>query len=290
MYFKKRVLFFLYFYRILGREKRFSFLRIMGYLFLGYVMSRNFDVALLVPNTLVLVGILMFAFSLNDFWDFKASKEENTIGVEIKKGTLSEKRALLYIISPLALTGILIYLLIFVYHFPLVNPFYWVLGSMLLLVSYSAPPLRLKEKPLLSYIAASTAVVVLFFQGYSLTGSMNFEIGLFGALLFLFQAYMHNLHVLGDFYKGDSVKHVTKEFALKLLPIIPVISFAFSALFILINPVFGITTVFSLIRIWSWRKGTTNININKIRKNLFGSHVLVYELLLYGLAGILHLI
>lgn len=271
-----------YFYRILGKEERFSFLRFFGYLLLGYVLSQNADFLAMGVSAFAVCGILMYGFSLNDYWDFKKEAEENTIASVLRNRVLGDGAVRALILLPLGFAALLIALLVVLMEVPAVRIIPWAAIGTALLTFYSLPPVRFKDRPGGSYLVSGLGGVILFFQAYTLGRTPEAHIVLFTVLLFLFQLWLHNLHVLGDFYKGDTVFAVTRKSAMRLLRLIPLTSFVLAVLFSLVNPVFLATAIFSLFRVWSWRDAGPNTNVNLLRRNLLGPHLALYEFLVYG--------
>lgn len=79
---------FLRLYRLAAGAGKVSSIRPIGYSLLGYAVARNGSVPPIVLNTIVVTGVLMFAYSLNDYYDHVGGGESNFLGDAISGGML----------------------------------------------------------------------------------------------------------------------------------------------------------------------------------------------------------
>lgn len=274
---------FLYFYRIINWENKISGVRPIGYTIFGYLMAGTFSFLPLFLNTLAIFGALIFCYGLNDYFDWKLQKEKNFLSYKLKKKELTKKEALeyyflsLFLFLPFFIITSKISLILF-------------LAGFLLILFYSIKPIRFKKIKFLGFIFPPLAVSLLFLEGYSILGALSLNIYLLAILIFIFQCYLETLHVLED----STIKEETKKIknarnVEKLAKNLPLVSFAVSLFFSFINPVFLITSFFSMVRFFSIRKINAKREIIKIRRNVFSLKWSLYEFLIYSILGVLNL-
>lgn len=274
---------FLYFYRIINWENKISGVRPIGYTFFGYLMAGTFSFLPLFLNTLAIFGALIFCYGLNDYFDWKLQKEKNFLSYKLKNKELAKKEALEYYFLPLA------FLVPFFFIASILSLIIFWIGFLLILF-YSVKPIRFKKIKFLGFIFPPFAVSLLFLEGYSVLGVFNLNIYLLAILIFIFQCYLEAFHVLED----SKIKEETKKIKNiknieKIVKNLPLFSFALSISFSFINPVFLITSLFSMIRFFSLRRIDTKREINKIRRNVFLPQWSLYEFLIYGIFSLLGL-
>lgn len=275
---------FFYFYRILDWGGKTSFLRLFLYTALGYLMAGNFNPLLILLNSLAVFGVLAFWYSQNNYYDWKIIKEENFLSYKIRKGDLNEKKSKIYIFSPL----ILCVSLFGIVFFNLISPLIFILFFLLALI-YNQPPIRIKEKSFWGFFIPIIIAPLLFLQGYFLLEGVSLNIFLFTILLLIFQSYAEVIHTLEHSLVKEEKKRIGQKNLLKLLKVIPLISFLISFLFSFHNLIFFITSFFSFVRLFSL-KGFRVENTAKIRRNIFLPQWSLYEFLIYGAFGAFHLI
>lgn len=272
---------FLYFYRIANWKTKISSLRPLGYLFFGYLIASHFEPIPLFFNSIAVIGVLVSSYSLNDYFDWKTQKEDNFLSGSIKAKKLSDKQALFFSLLPLLFTAGLVFvksqlsLILFVF-------------GLFLAFAYSSPPLVLKQRGFFGLITAPLASVILFLQGFLILGQLNQNVVLLVIILLSFQFQSDLLHILDDSLTKEVVKKLNQQKALLWLKHLPLVSLFISLIFSLINPIFIISIVFSLIRYLALRDFKL-IDVKKTRRNLFSAELSLYEFGIYGLLAILGL-
>jgi hypothetical protein len=271
----------LYFYRILNWENKISGARPIGYTIFGYLMVGSFVFLPLFLNTLAIFGALIFCYGLNDYFDWKIQKEKNFLSEKIKNKELTEKKALVLYCLPL---------LFFIPFFLIAPTFSLIIfgTGFLLILFYSLAPLRFKKRKILGFILPPIAALLLFLEGYSILGNFNLNIFLLAVLIFIFHCYLEALHVLED----STVKEETKKIkntksVVTLIKTLLIISFVVSLVFSFFNPLFLITSFFSLVRLSTIRKINIIKKIKALRRNIFSFQWSLYEFLIYALLGML---
>ena len=274
----------LYFYRIRAWGNKLTSWRPIGYTLLGYLMAGRFEFLPIFFNSLAVFGTLAFSFSLNDYFDWKIQEEDNFLAIQVQQKKLTEKLALIYCFLPL----LFLPFILFVYSGTAIFLF---LTFFLLVLFYSLPLIRLKQKKLLGFLASPLGAVILFLQGYSVLSYpyfSNLNIFLLAVIIFLFQCYLEILHIIKDSFDMNEIKEMNLERALKLKWQFPLFSLFVSLIFSFFSPFFLITSLFSIVRMGMARKANI-YNIPKMRANLFSPVLSLYEFGFYGVLGIFHL-
>lgn len=286
--------FFPRFYRVAGWNEREGFLpSVIIYTLLGYAIAARFDalaIQHMLINTVVIVAIFMYTFSINDFFDFLLAGEENFMGEKIGRGELSKRRAFVYCHIPLVSLPLLI----------LINPFSAVLALISLSIAflYSSPPIRLKER--FGLVVPPAVMPIIFLQAHILLAPLSIE----AMMLALFVFFFHLRHevsynmVLGS--KGIS-RALIRQYGIKKITrvykMIPIFSLIFSLLFVLLGYIiFAITSIFSIVK-YMYARGVdekTDLSVlndsapwKKLR--FPGLPVSAYEFGIYGILGLLRL-
>ena len=278
----------LYFYRILGWEGKMTGLGSLGYTILGYSLAGKFQFLPLFLNILIVFFGILFAFSINNYYDWKIQKERNFLGEKIREGKISQRLALFFCLLPL-IFGLLI--LAIVLKFNLISSLSAVLLIFLFLLTffYASPPLRLKNRKFLGFFSVPLGGFLIFLQGYFVFGKINFNFILLAILIFLFEIYLEVLHNLEDSLIKEEPKKIKTEMALKLLKILPLTSLFVSLAFSFYNLIFLNTSFFSLLRLFSLENFKIE-KIHQIRSNFFSLPLSFYEFFIYGVFGLFHLI
>lgn len=260
----------LYFYRLKTWRNKLSCLRFLGYPAIGFALSPTINPWKAGLDTLAIVGVSMFAYTINDYFDFKRLGEENFLSRWMKQGA-SERKILGTTFLPLSLFPLVI----------LMNSlsFLTLLTILLLTSAYSAPPLRLKERRGGALIPPLCAPLLMFQAHVSLSPSPSLEVLLLSPILFLFQSYMECLHILDVKPRPGRI--------LTTLKAIPLGSIFLSAIFSLLNPIFLVTLTSSVIRAWGVRHVGPETDFLKLRSNVLGKAVFGEELLGYVGVGLL---
>jgi len=95
-------------YRVKRWGKKLPFTRFLGYPLLGMAMGPegalpSFPFLLYLVDGLAVTGILMFSYSLNDYFDFLLEGDSNYLGECLGAGRLTRRQALSLILLPLLL-------------------------------------------------------------------------------------------------------------------------------------------------------------------------------------------
>jgi len=268
---------YLYFYRVLNWENKVSGTRPIGYTVLGFLMAGNPDFLRLLFLCLAELGALMCTYALNDYFDWKIQKERNFLSSKIQEKQLTEKHALFLAWIPATLCVFIVFV-----GSPL--PMVLFLSGVLLVLFYSSPPLRLKEKGILGFLVPPIAIFIHFLRAYLIFNVIGSEIIFLSVLIFLFQGYLEILHVLGDSQVREEIVKIRLGNALKLLRYFPLASALFSVVFALWNPIFLVSTVFSFVRLRALA-GFKIEHIRRIRINLLSPKLSLYEFGAYGILG-----
>lgn len=283
---KLRPIEFLYFYRIISWENKITAIRPLGYAFLGYLVAGHWVFLPILINTLAIIGLLMFAYSINDYYDFKNIGERNFLGTKIKEGNIGGKKAFVYCFLPL----IFIVPLIFINNFFQVDilsiPLF--LTGFLLTFSYLVPIFEFKKRKFLGFFILPLSTSLLFLQSFTLLGEFNLSIFFLTVLIFIFHCYVEILHVLEDSFAKREVQKIGREESIKWLRRIPFISLILSLAFSFYNLIFLVTFIFSFVRLIALKNFRIE-DIWRIRRNLFLPQWSLYEFLIYGIFGMFHM-
>jgi hypothetical protein len=253
----------LLFYRLKGWGKKLSCLRFMVYPLLGFCFSplRPFPILL---DLLAVAGGSMSADAVNDYFDFELLGEKNPSSKMVRR--VGGRKTLLLALLPLLLLplGLLTSL----------STALLLLLLLLLTLSYSAPPLRLKERGWGFLIPPLCAPLLVLQAHLALSPSPSGRVLLLLPLLFLLQLQMEILHLLDE---GEG-----KWLApLRLLPLPHLLLSLFLSL---LNPFFLVGSLSACVRLLALRGEP---NPSRLRREPWKPGVFVEELALYGAVGLL---
>jgi len=274
------------FYRIRGWKNRVTWIKPTLYSFLAYTMFGikplfvHKYIKLILLNSIVVAGIAMFAYSLNDF--FSAKKEKSFIGEQIRKKNISVSQAHALCFLPLLLiTGPL---------FLLSNIKSALLATVLVLFSfvYSSEQFDIKNKKY-GWLVLPLSATLLFLESYFIfAGFLTRNILFLSIIIFLFACYMEVHHIIVDQSFGE-MRVLPRKKAKNLLFVFPCVSIILSIMFSFYNPIFLVTTIFSIVRTFSLRrtreKDLVRIRLSSTRPFLSPVYS-SYEFLIYGLFGL----
>lgn len=255
----------LFFYRVKGWKNKLSCLRFMVYPLLGFSLS-PFEPVKMTVDTLAVLGGSMSAYALNDYFDFKLKGEENFSSRVTRK--MGERKTLILALLPLLPLPLAL--------LTTLPTFFLLLSLLFLTLSYSAPPLRLKEKKW-GLLIPPLCSPLLFLQAHlALLPHPSERAFLLLPLLFLFQLHLEILHLLD----------VGKVKEIKWLKIIPLSHFFLSSSLSLVDPFFLIGAFSSCVRFLAVRRMKEETNFFELRKKAWRPEVFAEELALYAVAGL----
>ncbi|MEM3171481.1 MAG: hypothetical protein QXL58_03805 [Candidatus Hadarchaeales archaeon] len=219
------------FYRILPWGEKGSWIKLLGYALLGYALSHRLDLLILF-DLLVLAGIFMYGFSLNDYLDFLLEGDVNYVGEVAKRG----RKVSVLLLLPLSS-------LIFLFFLPFLSSL--LLSSFLLILTlHSLPPLRTKDRfSGLGYLLLPAGYTLTTIQAHLLLSPPPLHHLLFLLIVFLAACQDELLGLLlrkEEMRERRRVERMALSFSLPLLLL--------SLLFLPFSPFFLITTIFSLVK------------------------------------------
>jgi len=254
----------LLFYRVRGWRGKLSCLRFAVYPILGFCLSPLRPLPVL-ADLLAVLGGSMSAYALNDYFDFRLRGERNFSSEMV--GRVGEGGALLLALLPLLLlplglltslpTALLLLLLL------------------LLTLSYSSPPLRLKERGGGFLIPPLCAPLLVLQAHLALSPSPSSRVLLLLPLLFLLQLHLEILHLL------DAGREGRWRGALRLLPLPHLL---LSLLLSLLDPLFLAGALSACVRLLALRGEP---DPSRLRREPWRPGVFAEELAIYGVLGIL---
>jgi hypothetical protein len=223
------------FYRLLPWEKKGSWIKLLGYTVLGYALSHCPNPLILI-DFFVVIGIFMYGFSVNDYFDFLLEGDSNYVGELLKTERLTRRQALLLVLLPL---------LLFLPSFLLPLP------SLLLLLLFllerflnSVPPARTRNRfSSLGYLLLPLGYTLTFLQALLLSGDPS-KPHLLLLPIVLVAACQDEM--LGLLLRKEEVKGRERVERLSLWLSLPL--FLLSLLFLPFSPFFLLTTLFSLVK------------------------------------------
>ena len=241
-------------------------------------MAAQFELGLAVRNALAVAGILAASYALNDYFDYVLKGEKNFTANLIESRQLSLRRIGLLCWLPLVLClGM---------PFHRIIPAGLIIVLLFLTIFYSLPPIRLKERSIWGFIIPPICAVIIFLQAYSLFNGFNLTISMLAIIIFLFHLFVEGIHQMADFFAEENEKIQEKEKIIKLLYLFPCLSLIISLAFAFYQPLFLITVLFSMVRLFTLRKINIEENIFRIRKNIFSPLWSIYEFAIYGALGL----
>ncbi len=274
----------LYFYRILGWKEKMTGLGSLGYAVFGYLMAKKFEPLPIFLNLLVVFFGTLFAFSINNYYDWSCQKEKNFLGENIESGKIGKNLALFFCLFP-AILGIPIVIISLRFNLTSFISAFILFFLFLLTFFYAFPPIRLKERKFFGFLAVPLGSFLIFLQAFFLFGKLNLNFIFLAILLFLFEIYVEILHVLDDSLSATEYKKMNLQNALNLLKILPTLSLFSSLAFSFFNLVFLNSAFFSLLRLFSLRNFKIE-QVHQIRNNFLSLPLSLYEFFIYGALAI----
>ncbi|MCQ8897839.1 MAG: hypothetical protein NQU48_00065, partial [Hadesarchaea archaeon] len=262
------------FYRAKRWGKKLPFTRFLGYPLLGMAVGPegalpSFPFLLYLVDGLAVTGILMFSYSLNDYFDFLLEGDSNCVGELLRTGRLTRRQAL-----PLILLPLLLLLPSFLLPLP---SLLLLLLFLLLSALYPLPGVRISRRERLKFLSSPFSALLLTLQALLLSGPPSPPGWGLLLLVLLFHYFVNSFYSLEKGWRGR-----------RFLPLFPTLSLLLSLPLLLLSPFFLLTTLFSSLRLWSL--GRMGGDFQALRSRLVGPPLFSEELLGYlllGLAGVL---
>ena len=267
-----------YLYRLVHWEEKLAWTRGLAYVFLGYCVAAQFHFIPLLCNLLVISGICMCAYSLNDLYDYKKKNEKNFMGYALGRGMFSERHAHIYCFLPLVLLGGIFFI------DSIVSQILLIVFS-LITILYSLPKVNLKRW--WRWVYSPICAAVGFLEAYFVLGSFHMYIIFLTLFVFLFHLYTEMIHILEECQTGEIASSQIQHRALISLKAIPYIAIAASLLISIRNPIFLVAIPFALIRIYSLKNINTTSNFYAIHRRIFSALYAPYEYIVYAGCGLL---
>ena len=261
-------------YRVISYGHKISGFRLFVYVLLGYAVARVSSPKFIIINLLGISGAFAAGDLLNDYYDWKLLGENNYVSGRINNHT----KLFFYVLLPSIFSALSVFFLgrdgiimVLIYIIPII---------------YSVPPIRLKKRPFFSIITPPLGVALLFLQSTKGRFLENKEILLLSILIFFYHIYIECIHIYEDLTHPEEEKIMDERGIKRLMVYVCICEFVLSSIFSIKNPVFLAGTLSSGIRLTTIKKLSLE-NIRKVRRNPFGMSWGVFELGVYGLAGIL---
>ena len=271
-------------YRLRPSNEKVGGGRLLLYAVLGYAFAAQWEPALILANTLALLGVVMFQGALNDYWDFRLSAEPNCLGMLLQRGWLTSSQAAVVILAPLSLALPMLWWASRWEDFRLV--------AVLLLVGaglsagYAVPPLRLKSRRPWGIFVAPCLTTLMFLEAHlTLAPLTPTAIGL-AVVLWQFQLYAELLHVVA-MSPRSAVKY-SPTAALRQLPWLAAAGVVLSLGLALAHPVFWVSVAGSTMRFRAMRTTSLRRVISQGRTHLLSRLLSLYEFAAYGGLGLVH--
>lgn len=271
-----KIIDYLYLYRIISWQGRTPWTRGLAYVALGYATAAEWLLLPLLINFLIISGLAMSAFALNDFFDYKLNRENNFIGKKLQSGELSSRQVGIISALPLLALGLIIFLESRIAQILLIAFF-------LITLLYNLPPFRLKNKS--GWIYSPVCAVIGFLESFFVLGQWNLSILGLTILVALFHFYTEMVHILEEFQTGERQNAITQKRALVFFRFIPWLSLLTGLVFMPINYVFTTAVFFSAVRIIAGWKIDLSFNFYKLHRRLLSLVYSSYEFGVYIIAG-----
>ena len=273
-------------YHAIPWEHKTAGTRGLLYVLLAYAMTGQWAWLPMLLNVVAALGVLMFAGAFDDYWDYRLSRDNNFLALHIAAGCMSQPQALLWSCAPLALT-----LPLLAVSPALGLPFQVIglvlAGAVALLVGYSMPPIRLKDRMPWGFFVCPVLASLLFLESWLLLTPLNLFAMLFAVLLFAFQCYAEAMHVIDNVLGERVITTIRFSTAVHLFRHLPLVSLVTALGFALVSPRYLITAGCSLIR-WVAVRRLVVERIHAVRRQLWNPVWLLYEFVAYACVGIFH--
>lgn len=259
--------------------------RPLAYILFAYALARQGSWITLLVNALAGVGVFMFAGAFDDYWDYQVRGERNCVGQQISEGRWRMRTAQtvawipLLMVIPLLLAA------------PRLQLSVWTIGSVLLLamallLSYSIPPLRLKDRAPWGFFVGPCLASLLFFESWRVVHPPTTLLVLMTIHIFGFQCYAEAMHVIDNHVVGiRRMSSLPLAQAMRWFRWLPRIGLIGALGASLIHPLLLITACCSAVR-WVASRALTVQQIGSVRRKLWSPVWSLYEFLAYAGVGI----
>jgi 4-hydroxybenzoate polyprenyltransferase len=276
------ITFFTKFYRIN------SWIKNIGVPVLALLVTNIFHLSSFLIVLIASFLVLSHTYSINNYYDYILTKENNFIGRQIHSKKMTNKKSLLLIFLPLLL-------LLFLIPFMNVLSVIFILLFILLFDLYSCPPLRLKKYPLGLLISPTCLVTFLFFYSYFLvTNNLTQKAILLFTILYSYLTFSSLLHEIahGNIDKKNKLKSIPNIFGRQRSLTLAKIILIFSTFILIVgliinfkeNYIFIGSIIFNLLRYKKISKPVNNFVL--LRSEVFGFEEGLYYLIIISLQNL----
>lgn len=260
--------------------------RPLAYILLAYAVADRWVWLPLLLNAAAGIGVFMFAGAFDDYWDYRLRAERNFLGTQVGGGVLSAPAALGLACVPLCLT---LPLLAFAPSLGLPRHALAAIlaGSLVLLLAYSLPPLRLKERAPWGCFVGPSLAALLFLASWRVTRPLTLPALILASLLFGFQCYAEAMHILDNtLTHARPMARLASGQAIQWFRRLPLLLALGSLAAALFSPVFLVSVCCGLVR-WIAARRLAMDQIGAVRARLWSPSWALYEFLAYGGLGLL---
>jgi hypothetical protein len=259
-------------------------MRLILYVFLGFIISGKINWLLFLLDTLFVTGGIFFASLLNDYYDYRLLGEKNTIGKMLESGKLSRCKVLFLTWSPCLLPALL---------FPVMLKLGASLTSMILLtasfilcVLYCQPPFRLKKRPVLGLLAPPIGIFFLYLQALFLLNTPGRLQLLISVVIFIYSWYLEFMHLADDSTVEHEIIRLPGKWATKLAKTALVFGLLFSVFASFLEQLMVVSVIYWSVRlIFIFRFQASQIA--SCRKNLFSAIYSIEEFAIYAIVSLI---
>ncbi len=262
--------------------------RLLLYVALAYVLAGQWRWWPMALNALAVCGLFMFANAFDDYWDFRLKREPTVLSTYVATGRLTPTRALLLTCAPLLLV-----LPLPIAAAPLSLPgeaIRWrIAATLAVLLGYSVPPVRLKDRVPWGFLTAPVLAPLLFTLSVVVLRPMDAVLARFVWLLFLFQAYAEAIHVVDNAESGHPLRKLSAPAARRLVQWLPLASLVSALSFAFSHWAYLVTACAAVIR-WLSARRLSAEQLSRHRRNLLSPLWSLFEFVAYAALGFWHLV
>lgn len=265
-----------HFFRLANWERKISCLRPLGYTFLGYAVADAGNAIAMSYNAAAIAGILACSHALNDYYDYSIGEDDSFLASLVKRRVMSLRRAFLLSWLPLVLCAGIIW--------SGTAPAALALLFLALVIAYSCPPLRLKDRRPWGFLTPPSCAAMLFLQAFLVFSHITPTALVLAALLFIFHLYVESIHQMADAASrgADAIEEGRWK---GLMYLFQAMSIAAALAASIVQPWFLVTVLFSLVRLLALLRTDVAGTIFVIRKGLWSPLWSLYEFAVYAVIG-----